>query len=57
MSTAYKQIYVVGHRNPDADSLISAHAYANLKQLQGNSNVIAIRSGVANNQSSIFSTL
>ncbi|NIZ18819.1 putative manganese-dependent inorganic diphosphatase [Entomospira culicis] len=51
MSTAYKQIYVVGHRNPDADSLISAHAYANLKQLQGNSNVIAIRSGVANSQS------
>ncbi|NIZ46726.1 putative manganese-dependent inorganic diphosphatase [Entomospira nematocerorum] len=47
----YKQIYVVGHRNPDADSLIAAHAYAELKQLKGISHAIAIRSGAANSQS------
>jgi manganese-dependent inorganic pyrophosphatase len=51
MEAEYKQVYVVGHRNPDADSLVAAHAYARLKNLQGVSNVIAIRSGAANSQS------
>ncbi len=51
MEGNYKQVYVVGHRNPDADSLVAAHAYARLKKLQGVGNVSAIRSGAANSQS------
>jgi manganese-dependent inorganic pyrophosphatase len=30
-----KKVYVIGHRNPDTDSVVSAAAYARLKQLQG----------------------
>ena len=30
-----KKIYVIGHRNPDTDSIASAIAYAALKQQQG----------------------
>ena len=31
------KVYVVGHKNPDTDSICSAIAYANLKkQLTGN---------------------
>ena len=33
MST--KNIYVIGHRNPDTDSICSAIAYANLKRTMG----------------------
>lgn len=51
MEKEYKQVYVVGHRNPDADSLVAAHAYARLKRLQGAGHVTAIRSGAANSQS------
>ena len=29
---AGKKIYVVGHKNPDTDSICSAIAYANLKE-------------------------
>ena len=41
----HKKTYVIGHRNPDADSVISAAAYARLKQLQGHDNCIAARAG------------
>ena len=27
-----KEVYVVGHKNPDTDSICSAIAYANLKK-------------------------
>ena len=30
-----KEIYVIGHKNPDCDSIVSAIAYAHLKQQQG----------------------
>jgi manganese-dependent inorganic pyrophosphatase len=30
-----KKIYIIGHRNPDTDSVVSAAAYAVLKQAQG----------------------
>lgn len=30
-----KEIYVIGHKNPDCDSIVSAIAYANLKQKLG----------------------
>jgi manganese-dependent inorganic pyrophosphatase len=40
-----KQIYIIGHRNPDTDSVVSAAAYARLKQAQGQRNYIAARAG------------
>jgi manganese-dependent inorganic pyrophosphatase len=44
------KIYVIGHRNPDTDSVVSAAAYARLKQLQGQANYIAARAGNINQQ-------
>lgn len=38
-------VYVVGHRNPDADSICSAIAYAQLKRSLGETNVKAARAG------------
>ncbi|MDR1894366.1 MAG: putative manganese-dependent inorganic diphosphatase [Spirochaetales bacterium] len=40
-----KRIYVIGHRNPDTDSVVSAAAYANLKQIQGLTHCRAARAG------------
>jgi len=40
-----KKIYVIGHRNPDTDSVVSAAAYAALKQAQGIKNCFAARAG------------
>ncbi len=40
-----KKIYVIGHRNPDTDSVVSAAAYAALKQAQGIKNCYAARAG------------
>jgi manganese-dependent inorganic pyrophosphatase len=40
-----KKIYVIGHRNPDTDSVVSAAAYARLKQAQGLANCLAARAG------------
>ncbi|MDR1858604.1 MAG: putative manganese-dependent inorganic diphosphatase [Treponema sp.] len=40
-----KKIYVIGHRNPDTDSIVSAAAYARLKQIQGQGNCVAARAG------------
>ena len=45
-----KRIFVIGHRNPDADSVISAAAYARLKQIQGQKNCIAARAGKISGQ-------
>ena len=42
------QTIVIGHRNPDMDSICSAIAYARLKQLQGADDVIAARAGGTN---------
>ena len=42
-----KPVYVVGHRNPDTDSICSAIAYAALKQKEGE-NAIAARAGQIN---------
>ena len=39
---------VIGHRNPDMDAIVSAVAYAELKRLQGEPNVIAGRCGNTN---------
>lgn len=42
--------YVVGHRNPDTDSICSAIAYAELRRQQGLTNVQAARAGNINQQ-------
>ncbi|MDR1095495.1 MAG: putative manganese-dependent inorganic diphosphatase [Spirochaetaceae bacterium] len=42
---ALKSVYIVGHRNPDTDSIVSAVAYARLKQLLGHSEYVAMRAG------------
>ncbi|UFS71576.1 putative manganese-dependent inorganic diphosphatase [Geomonas sp. RF6] len=47
-----KQIYVIGHRNPDTDSVASAIAYAELKRMQGEEQVIAAMAGAPNPQTS-----
>ena len=45
-----KQIYVVGHRNPDTDSVASAIAYAGLKRALGSERVTAAMAGALNPQ-------
>lgn len=45
-----RKIYVIGHKNPDTDSIASAIAYAELKKLQGQSNVHAAMAGEPNPQ-------
>ncbi len=49
MSSSQKT-YVVGHRNPDSDSICSALAYAELRRRQGLANVVAARAGNLNQQ-------
>ena len=44
-----KPIYVIGHRNPDTDSICSAISYAHLKQAMG-VNAVAARCGKINNE-------
>ena len=45
-----KTVYIFGHKNPDTDSIVSATAYARLKQLQGHENYKAARAGHFNPQ-------
>ena len=45
-----KTTYVIGHRNPDTDSIASAIGYAALKQRLGDSTVIAAMAGAPNPQ-------
>ena len=50
LSMSTKNIYVIGHRNPDTDSICSAIAYANLKRTMGAENVVAARAGSINKE-------
>jgi len=45
-----KQIYVIGHKNPDTDSIASAIGYAELKKRLGYNNVLAAMAGSPNPQ-------
>jgi manganese-dependent inorganic pyrophosphatase len=45
-----QRTYVIGHRNPDTDSICSAIAYARLRQRQGVEGVTAARAGNLNRQ-------
>ncbi|MDR1956803.1 MAG: putative manganese-dependent inorganic diphosphatase [Treponema sp.] len=40
-----KRVFIIGHRNPDTDSVVSAAAYAALKQAQGMQYCRAARAG------------
>ncbi len=42
------QTIVIGHKNPDMDSICSALAYAELKRLQGQADVVPARAGATN---------
>ena len=43
-----KPVYVIGHRNPDTDSICSALAYAHLKRETGEPTAVAARAGQLN---------
>jgi manganese-dependent inorganic pyrophosphatase len=45
-----KKTLVIGHKNPDTDSIVSAIAYAALKQIMGSTNCFATRCGNINLQ-------
>lgn len=45
-----EKVFVVGHRNPDTDSICSAIAYADLCRQQGRQNVFPARTGHLNRQ-------
>jgi manganese-dependent inorganic pyrophosphatase len=47
---ARDKVYVIGHRNPDTDSICSAIAYARLCQRQGRDEVQPARAGTLNKQ-------
>jgi len=45
-----KTVYVIGHKNPDTDSVVSAVAYAELKRALGMKEARAARAGAVNPQ-------
>lgn len=47
-------VYVVGHRNPDTDSVVAAIAYAALNNALGENNYIAARAGHLNSETAFL---
>ena len=47
-------VYVIGHRNPDTDSVVSAMAYAALNNALGENNYIAARAGHLNTETAFL---
>ena len=47
-------IYVVGHKNPDTDSIVSAMAYASLQNALGKEHYVAARYGHLNTETSFL---
>lgn len=45
-----KNVYIVGHKNPDTDSICSAIAYTNLKRQISEDNYLARRAGMLNEE-------
>ena len=50
MSTDTAPIYVIGHKNPDTDSICYAIAYAELKNLLHGGGYVAARAGQINQE-------
>lgn len=44
------KVYIIGHRNPDTDSICSAICYANLKNIIGDAEYIPVRAGDVNTE-------
>ena len=53
MSGAPMEIIVIGHKNPDMDSICAAIAYAELKRRQGHPRVVAGRAATSTRASSL----
>ncbi len=49
-SIAKQKVYVIGHKNPDTDSICSAIAYTYLKNLNGDIDYVACRAGIVNEE-------
>ena len=49
-----RKVYVVGHKNPDTDSICSALAYANLKRKVTGQEYVAKRAGQVNEETQYF---
>lgn len=47
-----KTVYIIGHKNPDTDAVVSAVGYARLKNLLGHPEYVAARAGHLNPQTS-----
>ena len=50
MSSETSPVYVIGHKNPDTDSICSAVAYAELKNLLHGGGYCAARAGQINQE-------
>lgn len=50
MAMRNNKVYVIGHKNPDTDSICSAIAYANLKNQIGQNEYVAKRAGQINEE-------
>lgn len=50
--TQKENIFIIGHRNPDTDSICSAISYSYLKNKIGNANYIPVRAGKINEETS-----
>ena len=50
MATDTAPVYVIGHKNPDTDSICSAVAYAELKNLLYGGGYCAARAGQINQE-------
>lgn len=44
------KVYIIGHKNPDTDSICSAIAYSSFKRLQGMDNCVPVRLGKINRE-------
>ena len=47
-------VYITGHRNPDSDSIISALAYAALKNALGERQYVAARLGSVSDETQLI---
>ena len=47
-------VYVIGHKNPDTDSVVSAMAYAALQNALGSGRYIAARNGHLNTETAFL---
>ena len=49
-SDSKRPVYVIGHKNPDTDSICSAIAYSNFKTIMTGEKYLAMRAGAVNEE-------